>query len=744
MIELALPAGSLQTALQAFHGGADAVYLGLQEFSARKFATNFSFDAVSQLKEECLRRGTRYYVALNTLLDDSELDSVRRTLRKLTLLQPDGVIVQDLGLARMIAQDFPSLPLHSSTQLAVHTIAGVQELQALGFSRVVLSRELTFDEITHIRTACPDVELKVFIHGAQCYGFSGLCMASHAITQRSANRGACAQICRTWFSNEQRSGYFFSMSDLALGEHVLRLRDIGIDSLKIEGRMKSPEYVYYAARYYKMVLKGFSDAEAMATAREALDTQFSRDASSGFSFGYGRTTIQEDRETPSLVTDRYPGHRGVRVGKVIRVSTYAENGSVTVLLERPLAVRDGLLPLSREKGGIDEPIRFGLQTLRDMEGRAIYAASRGTHVQLDIPKGVSLSIGDPIYCISRHNLKLSTMSESGLSSFRYPVHLQITVGARSLTLKVDGLPGWVRDVPPMTYDLDIQRAKREQQVRTNLTRVFSTPGEGMITAGSLDIVLDTPLREEELFIPLSQLKDVRRSWYSWLNHYLDEKISVDEHPTTHAEAKKGDLLPLRNSISPPDNSLIPWVDVHVAHKALARGQKLEEVLSVVGGVAYIPLPPVSFSEGELFEDLNALVASIPIPVRVGLNNIGQLSWAKEHSETACFADVYLYMTNRLAVSLFLEEAPHAVGLYRWVERAEQDTTHWPAVASDAMATHSPFTLPLFISRACYRYDALKLPCKGCPRRGNWVVEQNGRYYRVSVRDCLTVVSEEPE
>ena len=165
--ELAIPAGSLQCALYAFKGGADAVYFGLKSFSARKGAVNFSFEDVRKIKAYCQANGRKFYVTLNTIVSDSELKEVIPLLRQLEYLQPDGVIVQDLGIARIMRKHFPSLPLHGSTQLAVHTINGVKQLQELGFSRVVLSRELSFEEIKAIREACPDVELKVFIHGAR-------------------------------------------------------------------------------------------------------------------------------------------------------------------------------------------------------------------------------------------------------------------------------------------------------------------------------------------------------------------------------------------------------------------------------------------------------------------------------------------------------------------------------------------------------------------------------------------------
>nr|MCR5731386.1 U32 family peptidase [Sphaerochaetaceae bacterium] len=256
MIELALPAGSLETALTAFNYGADAVYFGMKEFSARKGAVNFSEEDLSKIRAYALKNGKKIYVTVNTLIDDKSVDRCIDLLSMLSFYGCDGVITQDIGLARIMRKYFPSLPIHGSTQLAVHTIEGVKELVDLGFERVVLSRELNFSEIEKIRRACPDVELKAFIHGALCYGFSGLCSASFLKCGRSANGGECAQICRSWFEDKDNGerGYFFSLEDLRIGEELIRLNEIGIDSAKIEGRLKSPEYVASVTRYYRTIL----------------------------------------------------------------------------------------------------------------------------------------------------------------------------------------------------------------------------------------------------------------------------------------------------------------------------------------------------------------------------------------------------------------------------------------------------------------------------------------------------------
>ena len=745
MIELTLPAGSLQAALHAFAGGADAVYLGLRQFSARKHATNFSFDELAQLKQEALRQDKRIYVALNTLVDDRELEGTVAILRRLELLQVDGVIVQDLGLAALVHTDFPSLPLHCSTQLAVHTIEGVRELQRMGFSRIVLSRELTFKELTTIRQACPDVSLKVFIHGAMCYGFSGLCMASHTITGRSANRGECAQICRTWFSHTEpdsteRHGFFFSMADLAMGRDILRLRDIGIDSLKVEGRMKSPAYVRFAARYYRMILDGETDERALSSAKDELDSQFARDAGGGWTFSYGKDHPLENRHTPPLTTVQYPGHKGTVVGTIKQIGVGPAKSGTIVSLVRDIAVRDGLMVLVEEVSGIQNPVRFGLSKIIQRDGLETFSGKSGTDVHIPIPSGVEPTIGSNLYRVSRHDLHVPEINESSLQPFRYAYVLRITIGTDTLHVQARGLPTWIPTGIEHSYALDIQQAKSPQQLLQNLEKVFSSPGEGLVTTTSVELINESELIDTQIFMPLSQLKEIRRNWYEYLNTEINRYIDANT-PLNISMPMSSPVLPARNMISPLSDPVIPWADPEKVLRQLQSGIRVENLLALIDGQIYLPLPPVMFGEQAMFDALDALIDHIGTNIVVGLNNIGQLSWARKHPDIPCFADVYLYMTNRRAAQVFVESIPNVGGMYSWIEREYLDTAGWPCTPSQA---GKDVSMPLFISRNCYRYDTLKLPCEGCPRTGSWHIKQNGKPYRVDVRNCVTIVSEQPE
>lgn len=737
MIELTLPAGSLQAALQAFAGGADAVYLGLQQYSARKNAPNFSFKELAQLKTEAIRLQKKIYVTLNTVLEDSEIDQMIPILRRLELLDIDGIIIQDLGLAFLIRSLFPTLVLHSSTQLAVHTLAGVQELERLGFSRIVLSRELTFSEIKAIREASSQVELKVFIHGALCYGFSGLCMASQIITGRSANRGECAQICRTWFDYDNPNplkGYCFSMTDLAVKNQLLQLRDIGIDSVKIEGRMKSPAYVRSAAQYYRNLLDGnlVDDDE--------LRTQFSRTPTSGWTFSYGKERPQDNRHTPPLVDTQYPGHKGISIGKVVQGRSAKQIPIIKVALTHEVAVRDGLLLFTDAPNSVTTPIRFGLTVMQDNSGNTLFSGPANSIISLQVPPEAVVGSGAPLYRISQHDLNLPLLNESALKPYRYPITLDFVISSNLITISAKKGPNWMNQGITQSYPIKVQIAKKPQNLHQNFMTIFHSSTTTGVIGQEINITNTTDLADQQLFIALSQLKEIRRNWYEYLEKELEKLLVQDARLENLGDYNLQPLSP-RKDISPLYDPPIPWVDTVEVVKLLKAGKNVNQLLAIQGERVYLPLAPIMFEEQKYLEALDQLIVLIKKPVYVGLNNIGQMAWARQHPEIACFIDIYLYMANRYAAAASCSNLESLQGMYHWIERDAIDTSAWP---SHATTPPGNFSMPLFISRSCYRYDTLKQSCEGCPRRGNWVIEQNGKKYKVMVRSCVTIVSEQPE
>ncbi|MBR5535908.1 MAG: U32 family peptidase [Clostridia bacterium] len=260
-IELLSPAGGMEALHAAVQNGADAVYLGEKSFSARQSADNFENNELKEAVKYAHGRGTRVYLAMNTLVSDKELSLFEKGVTNAVACGVDALIVQDFGAAEMIRNVCPSMPLHASTQMSAHNEKDVEYLLKRGFSRVVLARELEMEEIEKIYRNTR-ASLEVFVHGALCVCVSGQCLMSSFIGGRSGNRGRCAQPCRQLYTAEGRKGYFLSPRDLCLLDEIKSLDDIGVDSLKIEGRMKSPEYVATVTGMYRKYLDNPKKATA--------------------------------------------------------------------------------------------------------------------------------------------------------------------------------------------------------------------------------------------------------------------------------------------------------------------------------------------------------------------------------------------------------------------------------------------------------------------------------------------------
>ncbi len=276
--EILAPAGNEEALKAAVLSGADAVYFGVGDFNARRNASNFSLDGLKSTIEYCHSRGVKVHITLNTLIKDTELSKVADTVTKICEAGADALIIQDLGVARLVHTVCPTIEMHASTQMTVGTKDGLKMLKEMGFSRAVLPRELSFDEIKDLAKDSP-IDLEMFIHGALCMCVSGQCLMSATLGSRSGNRGLCAQPCRLPFKVAYGTGHDLSLKDLSLIEHIPELAELGIASFKIEGRMKRPEYVSAAVTACKAAINGTYNFQYEAD----LQNLFSR---SGFTDGY--------------------------------------------------------------------------------------------------------------------------------------------------------------------------------------------------------------------------------------------------------------------------------------------------------------------------------------------------------------------------------------------------------------------------------------------------------------------------
>lgn len=348
-LELLAPAGSYEAFKAAVENGADAVYLGGKSFSARASAANFDLEELQKAVRYAHERQVKVYVTVNILIADQEFQELLNYLYTLHEIDVDAVILQDIGVAELIRTILPEMETHASTQMTVNTSWGVQHLESLGFSRVVLARETSADEMKDIAERT-QLDLEVFVHGALCIGYSGQCLMSSFIGGRSGNRGTCAQPCRMAYQlvNEGKENllvqrntgeHLLSPRDLNLAEELTVLKQVGVHSLKVEGRMKRPEYVATVIRLYRQAIDRIgagnqcesSAVTPLLTPREhqELLQVFNRD----FTIGYFRGNLGAE-----LMSYSRPNNRGTRLGRVVRL----EAGRLSLKLEAALHPGDGI------------------------------------------------------------------------------------------------------------------------------------------------------------------------------------------------------------------------------------------------------------------------------------------------------------------------------------------------------------------------------------------------------------------
>ena len=326
--ELLSPVGNMESLYQAIHNGCDAVYLGMKDFGARHFAKNFSRDEVKEATNICHLYGVKIYVTMNTLIYNEEVEQFLEQVSYLHKIGVDALIMQDFGMINLVRNKFPNLDIHASTQANNSTRETIEMYYNLGVTRCVLSRELTIDEINSIDTP---IELEVFIHGALCISYSGCCLMSAMVKNRSGNRGECAGSCRLIYDlydyNEKINSfkYLLSTRELNTSNHIDELLNSNIKSFKIEGRMKSPSYVGFITKFYRNLLdrKQF-DLEKLV---DNLKILYNRKFTTGNLFS-----------DPKIMNIDTPNHIGLEIGKVVELN----DKKIKIKLSRNLNQEDGI------------------------------------------------------------------------------------------------------------------------------------------------------------------------------------------------------------------------------------------------------------------------------------------------------------------------------------------------------------------------------------------------------------------
>ena len=348
-IEVLAPVGNFECLKAAILAGCDAVYLGGYQFGARSFAGNFSNEELKKAVTYAHLYDVSVYVTVNTLIYENEVPTFLNYIDYLVSIHVDALIIQDLGMLDLVSKRYPDLELHASTQMHIHNLEGVKQAQKLGVSRVVLARETEIDVIQKIR-ANTSLELEIFVHGALCVSYSGQCLMSSLIGGRSGNRGTCAGSCRQKYQLVKNDSkltpitdmeYLLSMKDLNTLDHLEKLLEVGVDSLKIEGRMKRPSYVYAVVSLYKKAVLEWQKTGKIHISKtevKRLKKIFDRGSTKGFLF---------HEENDNITNSFRPNHLGVEVGTVLA----CKNNIATVKLTDSISIHDGLRFLSKEDVG---------------------------------------------------------------------------------------------------------------------------------------------------------------------------------------------------------------------------------------------------------------------------------------------------------------------------------------------------------------------------------------------------------
>ena len=589
--ELLAPAGSLEAVRAALANGADSVYLGADRFNARDEGAQLTLDEVAEACRLAHERGRRIYLTLNILLKPAELADALVFLGEAIDRGVDAAIVQDVGLVRLIQAIYPGFEIHGSTQMTVHDVSGARVMTALGIDRVVLARENTLEDIRAIKSAVPELGLETFIHGALCISYSGQCYMSGMISERSANRGSCAQSCRKDYvlddvtsGAELDRGFLISAKDLAATDHLADIADAGVACLKVEGRKKRPEYVATVTHGYRTFLDRLADGER--TPPPSADVEpLAQIYSRGFTGGmYG------GRAGRDYITRNHPDNRGRELGVVV-----SHDGRELIIdVTAPLHVGDGIgFEAPESHGGAS--VGFTVDAVRTVSTR------NGIIRQaLALPSRISVVDGSKVVRSSEAAL-LARARESYAS---LPAELRArktridvrVFGSSGGTLKAvfsaDGEQVTVRS------DLNLAPASKRALDASSLREQFGRLGETKFVLGDLD----AGGLDEGLFIPISALNHLRQEAIDELLQRRDwaRMAAVAERREVIDRALRFEAAPHAHSTSRPFDLVASVFNLDDARTAAAAGA----TTIVLDPFLRHPTPPVTRVKA-LAEELKA-------------------------------------------------------------------------------------------------------------------------------------------
>ena len=688
--ELLAPAGNIEAGYAALYYGADAVYLGLTKFSARAGAENFTFEELDEFTAYAHSLNRKVFIALNTILTESEIKELPEVFKNLKRCQVDALIIQDLGVFYLVKKLMPEMELHASTQMAVHNAEGARFLYNMGFKRVVLARELTKNEINAIAKAVPEVDLEVFVHGALCYSFSGQCLFSALEFGKSANRGRCAYPCRSAYvskeKNVEETSHLFSMKDLALEEDVLNLNAL---SFKIEGRKKSPLYVAAAVNYYRHILDGKKKSEIEA---EDIKQIFSRPWCK-FHF---------NGKNKDIVDKSFVGHRGLNIGSIENIY----KNKLCFKTNHQISRYDGL---QIDVTGKEQPFGFSIQEIT-VNKTSVFTAKPSDKVEIELPLDhPRVALGAPVYLASSTVVK-------GKYSYKKPKpqeFLNKLPHAVRIEAKADKI--WAMSgMKAVSVKGTFTPAKDLEKVTAAVTTAFSKTGTSPITFTEIELI-----NHDRLFLPASHLNELRRQLIAALEEELKNELPL---PLPQ-------LSPYQNKADAPKELELIKLDLTSTPLAYTK-----ETLQT----AYFSLP-------QICRNTNKLKQIIESFYQAGARNFAVENYygfelLKNYPDMTIGALSFIYVLNSFAAAA-LKEYCHA----SWGTLALESS----ALNMAEVIKASPLKLaqvtngfpPLFTSAVCIRQNQ----CAACDHKTKtYDIAHSGKHYTGVAKDCMVqLFSKEP-
>ncbi|HWR38467.1 MAG TPA: DUF3656 domain-containing protein, partial [Patescibacteria group bacterium] len=738
LLELLAPVGSREALVAAVESGADAVYLGGKMFGARQYAVNFDDDEMAEAVRFCHLRGVKVLITVNTLVDNSELPELTRYLRFLYRIGVDAVIVQDWGVARIARQVVPELPLHASTQMTIHNLAGVLFAARHGLRRVVLARELSLPEIEYICQNSP-IEIEVFIHGALCICYSGQCLMSGMIGGRSGNRGRCAQPCRMNYQLLTEAGdpaplpedvgeYLLSPRDLNTIEWLPQLVKAGVASFKIEGRMKRPEYVAVVVDTYRQALNQIGEGadnkayQIAAEDRRDLAQIFNRDFT---------TAYLEGRPGREMMSDRRPNNRGTCIG---RVSRYQHDVRTAVLrLEEPLMVGDVIDFWVKVGGRVNVTVHRIL-----VNGQEVEQAQPGEQAVIALPSPVRDN--DRVFKVFDVRLMNRARAFFNRSEAvrRLAVDVTVTVGVGApLTISLKDQDGFTASAnTAFIGEAALKRPLTDETVTKQVSRIGNTVFE----IRCLDIAIDG-----QVMVPVSEINEARRQAIEALEA---ARLAVYDRPAL-AERSGPEItgIPAKPVAANKIKTLLA-VNVDTGEKVQAALNAGADIIQF-GGENFTALPytredyeqavgmvrragkkmvltiPRLLKEAQLTEMVAAWewIGELQ-PDALSIGNVGALEWLRQRTDIPLQGDYPLNVYNKASAKFFQEQGLGALTLSPELNLSQIDVLTASLAGEWECLVHG--RLELMISEYCllggYLGGRIPGPCRRPCRQGRFMLK----------------------